>query len=78
MLSDSILTIQAGTITLLPIWESRDSLAKFAKYVFSGKISKSGPHVLTIGMQPEKASHSGSVAEGMMEKGAVQTTNQDK
>ncbi|KAH8685368.1 putative sodium/proline symporter [Tricladium varicosporioides] len=38
------------TITLLPIWESRDSLAKFFRYVTSGKISMAGPKVLTIGV----------------------------
>ncbi|TVY46032.1 putative urea active transporter [Lachnellula subtilissima] len=50
-------TSYAGTITLLPIWESRDSLAKFARYIFSGKIPKMGAQV-TEGMQPEKNSSS--------------------
>ncbi|RDW60681.1 sodium symporter [Coleophoma cylindrospora] len=52
------------TITLLPIWESRDSLAKFARYVVSGKISKSGPttnSAITMGIATaESDSHSES------------------
>lgn len=36
------------TITLLPIWESRHSLVMFARYVVSGKISKSGPATKTV------------------------------
>ncbi|TVY58251.1 putative urea active transporter 1 [Lachnellula cervina] len=64
----------AGTITLLPIWESRDSLAKFARYIFSRRISKTGPQV-TVGMQPEKNSRSGSVADGVLEKVVGKTSD---
>ncbi|TVY48041.1 putative urea active transporter [Lachnellula occidentalis] len=66
-------TSYAGTITLLPIWESRDSLAKFARYIFSGKISKTNPQV-TIGMQPEN-DFSGSVVEGVLEKNIAKASD---
>ncbi|KAL3420531.1 sodium symporter family protein [Phlyctema vagabunda] len=58
-------------ITLLPIWESRASLASFARYIFSGKISTAGPPQaqVTMGISSEKGS-SHSTSEPITEKGS--------
>lgn len=60
----------ATTITLLPIWESRQSLAKFARYIFSGKITRNGPAVVTLGVIEDSGVESG--VEGVVhEKNGV-------
>lgn len=61
----------ATVITLLPIWESRESLAKFARYVFSGKITRNGPSIVTMGIPEENSANESSTEAVMTEKHTV-------